>query len=784
MLFSKTTRIVGLAAAVALAGPLTGCGEDTTDTNSITEPASTENGSNTGANDSSNSGGADDNGNNGAGDNSGTNTPGNNNPGNTPDNGSGNGADNNGSDQPSDGEEQLTIAEIASGDESFSTLVTALDAAGLVDTFAGEGNFTVFAPTNAAFEALPEGVLDALLADTDALTKVLTYHVLPNEVMSTDLQAGKNFVATIEGSNAVVEVADGAVTLNRNKAAVFTADIDASNGVIHAIDKVILPPATLADVVYASADHTTLFTALDAAGLTDALDANGDKTVFAPSNAAFEALPEGVLEGLLADVGTLTNVLTYHVVPAEIMSTDLSAGKNFTTTLEGSNAVVEVEDGVVTINRNKATVYAADLDAKNGVIHAIDQVILPPSTLADKVYASQEHTTLFAALTAAGLVDALDADGDKTIFAPNNAAFDALPEGLVEELLADIPALTNILTYHVVGTQIMSTDLAVGKNFAATLQGANAVVEVSDAGVTVNRNKAAVYAADLDATNGVIHAIDQVILPPATLADTIYTSNVHTTLFAALEAADLTSALDAEEPKTIFAPTDDAFAELPEGTVASLLEDIPVLQSILLTHVVGSQIESAAITAERSWVSSLAGHGLAVEGGESVTVYGEYEATVTVADLPATNGILHVVDAVILPPVSIAAIARSLPSFSVLTGALEQTGLFNGLADLNGSYTVFAPDNAAFQPLIDNGTIASLTAGQLQTILLYHVVGTEIMAADIRNEVSVATTEGRVITLRPEADGGVTINNTVFVTTADLNAGNGVIHAIDSVLIP
>ena len=404
-------------------------------------------------------------------------------------------------------------------------------------------------------------------------------------------------------------------------------------------------------------------------------------------------------------------------------------------------------------------------------------------SIAEIASGDESFSTLVAALEAADLVDTFAGEGTFTVFAPNNDAFAALPEGALDALLADKDALTEVLTYHVLGSTVMSTDLASGKNFAATLQGANAVVNVGDAGVTVN--KANVYAADIEASNGVIHAIDSIILPPSTLADLIYTSADHTILMAALDAAELTPALAAEGAKTVFAPTDDAFAALPEGTVEALLADIPTLSSILLTHVIDAEIPSSAITSDRVWVTTLSGAGLAVEGGEGVTVFGENAAAVSTADLGSTNGVIHVVDSVILPPVSIAGIARSLESFSVLTGALEATGLYDALADLEGQFTVFAPDNAAFQPLIDNGTIESLTVEQLSSVLLYHVInGAVVMSSDISSSVSVATMQGDNVTVAPIAGGGVSVSSDISVSVADLSAGNGVIHVVDGVLLP
>lgn len=149
------------------------------------------------------------------------------------------------SSEESASQEQQDIVALASGNENLSTLVTAVQAAGLVETLQGEGPFTVFAPTNAAFAALPAGTLDTLLqpANKDQLSAILTYHVVAGEVKSSDLKDGQ-VVTTVQGGTLTVNVADGKVTLTDakgNKVNVVTADIDASNGVVHVIDGVVLP---------------------------------------------------------------------------------------------------------------------------------------------------------------------------------------------------------------------------------------------------------------------------------------------------------------------------------------------------------------------------------------------------------------------------------------------------------------------------------------------------------------------------------------------------------------
>jgi uncharacterized surface protein with fasciclin (FAS1) repeats len=282
-----------------------------------------------------------------------------------------------------------TIVDIAVGAGDFNTLVAAVTAAGLAETLQGEGPFTVFAPTDAAFAALPEGTVEALLEDpAGALTDILLYHVVAGKVMSGDLSDGMT-AETVQGAPITVGIADGVVTIN--EATVVVADIEASNGVIHVIDAVILPPAeeeaaaeeapaelgTIVDIAVGAGDFNTLVAAVTAAGLVETLQGEGPFTVFAPTDAAFAALPEGTVEALLEDpAGALTDILLYHVVAGKVMSGDLSDGMT-AETVQGAPITVGIVDGVVTIN--EATVVAADIEASNGVIHVIDAVILPPA---------------------------------------------------------------------------------------------------------------------------------------------------------------------------------------------------------------------------------------------------------------------------------------------------------------------------------------------------------------------------------------------------------------------
>jgi uncharacterized surface protein with fasciclin (FAS1) repeats len=285
--------------------------------------------------------------------------------------------------------EPQSIVDIAASDEQFSTLVAAVQAAGLAETLSGEGPFTVFAPTNDAFAALPEGTLDNLLLpeNKQQLTDILLYHVVPGAVKAEDVVAldGQMADTALEGKQIAISTDMGNVYLNEN-VKVVTTDIEAANGVIHVIDAVLLPPSDeaametkdIVDTAVADGRFTTLVAAVQAAELVDTLKGEGPFTVFAPTDDAFAALPAGTLESLLLPENKqqLNDILLYHVAPGMVMAEDV-AGLTEAPTALGQNINIKVEDGKVLLNDN-VQVIITDIETSNGVIHVIDAVLLPP----------------------------------------------------------------------------------------------------------------------------------------------------------------------------------------------------------------------------------------------------------------------------------------------------------------------------------------------------------------------------------------------------------------------
>lgn len=270
--------------------------------------------------------------------------------------------------------------------------------------------------------------------------------------------------------------------------------------------------------------------------------------VFAPENEAFANISAKYFD----DEWTthLTNILEYHVVLDNLPSTALTPGTTYET-LNGEPIIIgDAEPG---LEVNEADVIEADLVASNGVVHGIDEVLLPSftsTTVVDIALSSPDFSTLVNLLGQAGLVETLSGDGPFTVFAPTNAAFDQLGEEVINDLTdpSNVDALTDILLYHVVGSNVFGSDLTAGATVTA-LNDASLTVTSTEP-LTINGDSV-VDPGDILASNGVVHVISAVLLPPTTVVDVIEDDGRFVQLVNALTAADLVSALEGEGPFTV-----------------------------------------------------------------------------------------------------------------------------------------------------------------------------------------------------------------------------------------
>lgn len=573
--------------------------------------------------------------------------------------------------------EPQTIVDVAIEAGTFTTLVAALEATDLDEVLDDpSGTFTVFAPTDAAFDLLGADTITALLADTDTLSDILLYHVISGaEVDATTAISAAGSTVEMANGDSVGLWLDGE-NLNVNLSLVTTTNIMADNGIIHVIDAVLMPPADMGNpsmnIVETAIDNgnfTTLVAALQAADLDETLaDESATFTVFAPTDAAFERLGSANVTALLNDTALLSTILTQHVVSGSVnVPAAYSLIGSDAPTVSGNNIAISLT-GENTLRFGGAEIEMTDIYTTNGIIHVIDTVVVgnaglpqPMENIAEVATAASSFTTLLAALEATGL-DTVLANGEAefTVFAPTDAAFDALGQETIDALLADTDTLRQILLYHVLADATVLVDAAgtVAASDSPFITMANANEDraaLSFEGDDLVINLSNITSANVMTSNGVIHVIDKVMLPPEendmptqTIAEIASGSEMFTTLTAALQAASLVDALNDDSATfTVFAPTDDAFALIPEEDLNALLANTEALTAVLGLHVIpGTAVDSVtAYSLNGKTVGTLQGERVLIDVADGMLeVQG---SVVTTVDIQATNGVIHVIDAVI-----------------------------------------------------------------------------------------------------------------------------------------
>lgn len=625
-----------------------------------------------------------------------------------------------------------TIVETAQATDALKSLVAALTKADenedsdLIGALSGEGPFTVFAPTNDAFTDL-FGNLDDFdsLEDFDTKEKrdllaiILKYHVVDKiAAKSTDLKDEQK-IGTLQGEEVTIRLDEGIFIQDATEtdAEVVSANNEASNGIVHVINKVLLPqeildalngeeePGTLVDIVVATESLSVLEAAVKKAGLVETLGSEGPFTVLAPTDDAFVALLDILGEDYneLDDFDTeaemmlLKDILLYHVIPDKtIKEADFVEGTVVTALTDNSIEVIASDDTFVIGDASaiNANITGTDIMASNGVAHTIDKVLLPQSaidfvtslnlkTIVEIAVETDDLSLLVDALQQAdaGLVELLGGEGPFTVFAPTNAAFVALlgilGDGFTSLTDFDTPEekelLVKVLTYHVVaGTAAFSTTLMDGDEIT-TEQGEKVTIR-KNGGVFIQDATdadAEVIGADNEASNGVVHIINKVLLPQEVLdilnppvpniVQLAQSVDDLSLLVDALIQADagLVEVLNGEGPFTVFAPTNEAFADLLNtlGDDFQSLADFDtadekaLLVKVLTYHVVSGiavasgDLEShdEIVTEQGESVEAIPGHPIKIQDKTTV------KANVVGVDNIASNGIVHIIDKVLLP---------------------------------------------------------------------------------------------------------------------------------------
>ncbi|WP_020700645.1 fasciclin domain-containing protein [Deinococcus apachensis] len=638
-----------------------------------------------------------------------------------------------------------SIAQIVSTDPQFSTLLTAVQAAGLTQTLSS-GQYTVFAPTNAAFAKLPSDQLAAVLNDPEMLRGVLLYHVVSGKVTSKQV-ASLRSVKTAQGANLTVSTMGSRVMINN--ANVVRADVAACNGVIHVIDTVLVPPmaaapapaattpaetapaatttetATTTDTSTTTTETTTTDTSATTATDTTATDTSATTTTetaatattTAPAAIAITSIPALPLTGAtVSATGATTTTTTTDTAAAgtttDTAATDTSAAATTTDTTATTTDTTTTTETSTTTDTSAAT-GTTDTSAATTDTSATDAAAPATNTLYDVIAADDRFSTLRDLLSDAGLTGTLTS-GEYTVFAPTNEAFDAIPADQLAALSADADLLKRVLSYHVVQGRISAEQLA-GGAVLNTAEGSP--LTPSGSGASQMVGTATISETVSTASNGTIYVINQVLLPPGV---TLPTGTGTTT--------DTTAATTTTETTTT---TDTSAAT-------------------------GTTTDTSAATGTTTTDTS------AASGTAAAT-------TTTAATTAPASG------------TTLVALLSADPRFSTLVGLIQQAGLAETLA--GGEYTVFAPTNDAFAK-IPAADLTAITAdpARLRALLLYHVVQGRQTAEQLAAATQLTSAQGGTIALN--LNGTTQVVGGANVSERLDTASNGTVYVIDTVLTP
>ena len=390
--------------------------------------------------------------------------------------------------------------------------------------------------------------------------------------------------------------------------------------------------------------------------------------------------------------------------------------------------------------------------------------------------AGVEFTQLAGLVVDAGLVEALRG-GPFTVFAPTNDAFKKLPLDILHAVQDDPDMLTTVLLYHVVEGEYTAADLPDGE--LMTLAGVPLTVEHIDGTTYINGN--AIALADVQATNGYVHVMGDVLVPACCgdIVDTAVALPGFSTLVDLVTAADLVDTLKGDGPFTVFAPTDDALAKLPSDIVEFLGANPDVLTTVLTYHVLPGKVNLADLP--EGDVETVAGPPIHVTKKDGTTYINGNP--VLVGNVNADNGIIHVIGDALVPPIGdIIDVATTLPGFETLATLVTQAGLVDTLKG-DGPFTVFAPVDAAFAAL-PAATVDAVTSDNdlLTTVLTYHVVAGKLTTADLEDG-ELETVSGESLTISHDEDGTLLIDGHP-IAVQNVEASNGIIQVMGDVLVP
>uniref|UniRef100_A0A8C7T189 Transforming growth factor-beta-induced protein ig-h3 n=1 Tax=Oncorhynchus mykiss TaxID=8022 RepID=A0A8C7T189_ONCMY len=479
-------------------------------------------------------------------------------------------------------------------------------------------------------------ILDALVSNVNIeLLNALHYHMVNRRLTSEDLKHGSAFPSMYQDFNLHIHhYPNGIVTVNC--ARLVKTDQHATNGIVHVVDRVIT--AVTNDVhtfIDTDDDLETLRNAVAAAGLTQMLESDGHYTVFAPTNEAFEKIPPEMLNRILGDPVALKDLLNYHILKNMQCAESITSGTPLET-LQGTVLEVGCDGADMTLN-GKAIIQKKDQLGTNGVVHYINELLIPDSakTLLELAQGSAV-TTATKLFVDAGLGSHLSGSEALTILTPQNEAF---KEGVT--MTGD---LKKLLKNHILKEQLSSGSLYYGQELE-TLGGIKLRVFVYRNSLCIENS--CIVAHDKIGRFGSMFTVDKVLTPPmGTIMDVLKADNRFSLLVGAIQTAGLTELMNQAGPHTVFAPTNDAFSALPKADLNKLMSNPKELASVLKYHMAKEILVSGGV-GSHTRLKPLQGDKLELNM-RNQTVYIN-KVPVVEADLMATNGVVHAVGAIIKP---------------------------------------------------------------------------------------------------------------------------------------
>uniref|UniRef100_A0A4W6E1H4 Periostin, osteoblast specific factor b n=1 Tax=Lates calcarifer TaxID=8187 RepID=A0A4W6E1H4_LATCA len=502
----------------------------------------------------------------------------------------------------------------------------------------GSGSYTFFAPSNDAWESLDETVRSALVSNVNIeLYNALHYHMVNKRLLTKDLRNGMTVTSMYNDLGLHINhYPNGVVTVNC--ARVIYGNQVATNGVVHVIDRVISAVGnTIQDVIEVDDDLTTLSDVAQNAGLLDKLGQPGHYTLFAPTNDAFEKLGSDVLERLQGDKEVLKALLNFHLLDSLQCSEAILAGSSYET-LEGNNIEIGCDGESLTVNGVKM-VLKKDIVTTNGVIHLIDQVLMPDSAKQVMELMGSSQSTFGDMVSELGLSASMRADAEYTLLAPLNIAFND------EVMSMDQRLLRIILENHILKSKIVLGQLYNGQRLE-TIGGKLLRVFIYRTAVCIE-NSCLIRGSKEGKNGGAVVAVclPSVVFVTAKLLLSSLCCRIYLSL---MEAAGLTDLLKQEGDFTLFAPSDKAFTGLSDRDFALLKSDVNALRTILLYHINnGIFIGGGLETGVTNLLKSLQGSNLKVMFANNTMLVNSVQ--VPESDIMATNGVIHFVNQVLYP---------------------------------------------------------------------------------------------------------------------------------------